>query len=154
MKKIISVLFLALVVSLFSSCIIIDPNSKFTFYFYNDTNTDINDFYLRTTDDEGPYAKYKNKECPVEAGDVESIPNLEKDYYYVFYNVTVVGTDVILCTENCFYLNSDTTFRLKAKNFLSGAPRSAESINTENLEEMRFVLEDSAGNEYSLIESK
>ena len=128
MKKIFSILTLAIVISLFSSCIIVahnDPDPElfyYNFYFFNDTGNDIRDWYL--VDRNGNrYSKvndgYANR-C--DAHEISSIKNLLSRDYYIFYEYEYDHHQI---TTGYFNLNSDTTFRLSNAEITSGRPRNA-----------------------------
>lgn len=122
MKKIISVLLLALTLSLFSSCIIVaDPDAlnqspTYCFYFKNDRNIDIRDFYLE--DRKGNvYSKGNGVDAyGCEAGETLVIKNLERKDYKLFYQY---GYETL--TEfGWFTMDSDKTFVLSEKTLYKG----------------------------------
>lgn len=157
MKKIFSVLLLALTLSLFTGCIFVGDVDyeppKYTLYFFNDTsNKTIYDWFLK--DDDGENHVKSDNYVPVEPGEISSISGLKKDYYQVWfcvYSATNRQSDVYVHTENFVYVDSDTTFKLDTESYVSGRPRSATGV-TEAKDKSNYVLIDSKGNVYPLVQ--
>ena len=127
MKKLFSILALAMIIGLFSSCIIVatsEPEPEpptYTFYFFNDTNDDIRDWYL--IDRKGKIYSKQNDgyACPIDEGEISSKKGLRQKDYLIFYEYEH-GTKN---KTSYFTLDSDTTFRLSNRSITSGKPRSA-----------------------------
>lgn len=127
MKKIFSILTLAIIMSMLSSCIIVANNEPepeplyYNFYFFNDTGVDIRDWYL--IDRNGNKHSKINDGCanPCDAHEISSIRNLLNRDYRIFYEDVHYNQT----TTSYFYLNSDTTFRLSNAEITSGRPRNA-----------------------------
>ena len=149
MKKIISVLLLALTLTLFSSCIIIDI-SKHTMYFYNDTtNQNVYDWYVKDSDGENHLPSTGWNEVP--PGTYDKIENLPEGLYTVWFCVYTGGAgEVYAHTQNYVNLDTDTTFHLSDERCYKGSPRSAVSSEEDNNDE-ELALIDSNGNKYELV---
>lgn len=159
MKKLFSALIILASVLVMSSCVIVasdsTPDPTYTLYFFNDSeNTHIYDWYLK---DDGGHNYEKSKDyVPVKPGEISSISDLHKDYYQVWfcvYSSPNRDTDVYTHTKNFVYLNSDTTFRLASESYRDGRPRSVSS-SIEQSEELKYVLIDSNGNKYPLVQDQ
>ena len=127
MKKIFSILLASMVIGLFSSCILVTPESEttYSFYFFNNTNNDVKDWML--IDKYGnTYSKYDDGyACPIESGEISSIKDIkERDYY--LYCIYDEWPGYSTYTSGYFELDGDTTFKLHEKSFYEGKPRSAE----------------------------
>ena len=122
MKKIISVLLLALTLSLFSSCIIIGdpdvftPSYTYSFYFKNDTTRDIRDFYLEDRSG-NTYSKGNGVNAySCEAGETLVIKNLDKKDYKLYYQY---GYET-LKEFGWFTMDSDKTYVLSEDSLYKG----------------------------------
>lgn len=126
MKKIFYILITALVISLFSSCIIVATPEEptYTFYFFNNDDYDIRDFYLE--DEYGnTYSKKDDGYAePVDVGEISSIKNLKAKEYRLYYQRKYSGQEFY---TGYFYLDSDATYKVREKDIYSGKPRSAAS---------------------------
>lgn len=108
MKKITTIIMLALTAVLLSSCVInVTPESTHSFYFYNDTNMDIRDWYL--LDKDGKIYSVHKDGCaePVGIGRYSHISGLKTKYYKVFYEYVNYAS----YTSGFFDITSDATFK-------------------------------------------
>ena len=129
MKKIFPILLVTMILGLFSSCILITPESEETyrFYFFNNSEYEIRDWYL--IDRSGnTYSKYNDGyACSIDSGEISSIKDLKKqDYklYYEYYRSSHINS----CETDYIEIYSDTTYKFKEDAFYDGAPRSAETV--------------------------
>ena len=121
MKKIISVLILFAAVFMMSSCIIVagdtdDEPSTYSFYFKNDTNKDIRDFYLEDRNG-NKYTKGNGVNAyDCAAGETLVIKNLSvKDYILIYQYNYETPTEF-----GWFKMDSDKTFSLYEKCLYKG----------------------------------
>lgn len=133
MKKIISVLILLASVMMLSGCfwVINDDEDysyqKYNFYFYNDSDYKIRDWYLEDVN-HNQYSRVNDGYAnPIESGELHTIKDLRKRDYRVFYEYLDAKDDKHQYYSNYFTLSSDTTFKVSDKHFHDGRPRSAES---------------------------
>ena len=148
MKKIISVLLLALSLTVLSSCIIINTPTH-TMYFYNNTSTKVYDWFLKDSDGDNHLPSEGWNEVP--AYKYDKMTGLSEDYYTVWFCLLTTGNkDYYVHTENSFHIDSDTTFYLKTETCSNGSPRSANSTDSDTNDE-ELVLIDSNGNQYKLV---
>ena len=124
MKKIISVLFLAFTLTLFSSCIILTNDfSEHTLTFKNDlqkkSSNNIFDWYVRDEDD-NLYIVKEDVNAPIASGGYSSSIELKTGTYYIYFtfedNTDRTRPHTFWRTEK-FYLNSDKVFRLTSDSF-------------------------------------
>ena len=147
MKKIFSILLLSMILGLFSSCIIV-PEDRYTFTFYNDTQTYIYDWYLKNKYDIN--FTMSSDYCDVPPGYYSSMSDLREDEYQVYYCLlSNVKQDVYVCSEYFFRVNKDCTYYLSQDDCWAGGPRSAVTSANENIEP-NYILMDSDGNKYPL----
>lgn len=108
MKKIATIIMITLTAILLSSCVInVTPESTHSFYFYNDTNMDIRDWYLLDKDGK-IYSVHKDGYAePVAAGRYSHISGLKSKLYQVYYEYEN-GTEH---KTGWFDINSDATFK-------------------------------------------
>ena len=149
MKKLIPLLLLLASILTLSGCVVVFDTSKYTMFFENDTETQIDDWYLKDV------AKHKYTGSiyyyGVEPGETSSIDNLPQNFYRVYFGISSGGNDYYVHTENYVYLDSDTTFKLHNQSFHTTFIRSASSAESTDIENEKLVLIDSAGNEYALV---
>ena len=130
MKKLFSILALAMVISLFSSCIIVatedKPDPTYSFYFFNNTDYEVRDWYLLDRKN-NMYTKYDdNYACEIRSREISSISGLHERDYRVFYEYyDGIGRKHQEYTDY-FELKSHTTYKLYENSFYEGKPRSAE----------------------------
>ena len=127
MKKIVPLFFILFISMLFSSCIYIGdlpPEETYTFYFFNNTDMDIDDFWLEDRYGNRYYKINDGYACPVDSGEIQSIKQLRKKDYRVYF-LKSNGKDYL---SGYTTIDSDTTFKALDKNFYTGAPRTAEAI--------------------------
>ena len=108
MKKIATIIMITLTAILLSGCVInYVPETTHTFYFYNNSNMNIRDWYL--LDRDGKMYSVHNDGCaePVEAGKYSRISGLRSKYYQVFYEYE----NRTQHTTGFFDINSDATFK-------------------------------------------
>ena len=151
MKKIISVLLLALTLSLFSSCIIVGDDSIFTpvskhdITCYNDTSKIIYDWCVKKDDD----STYVNDEenCEIKPQKRDTIKNLNQGYYKLCFSFKdKIKLNPYDYQESDYtYLDEDVEFSIAERTFYS---RSASSPDLENLETQYVVIIN--GKEYPL----
>ena len=127
MKRILPVLSILIITLFLSSCILIAKpieEETYTFYFFNDTNKDVRDWYL--IDEYGnEYSKIDDGlACPIDSGEIQSIKKLKKRLYQVYYEYYDRESHYTSYSP----LDSDTTFRLSDLTFYVGAPRTAEAV--------------------------
>lgn len=147
MKKIFPVLLLSMILGVFSSCIIVPPE-RYIFTFYNNTPSDIYDWYLK--DEYDTNYTLSDEYCRVPAGHYSSMSDLYEKDYQVWYCVYTTGNqDVYLYSQNFFHVNKDCTFYLAEGDCWAGSPRSAITTDTKTFES-NYVLMDSNGNKYPL----
>ena len=148
MKKLFSILALAMVIGLFSSCIIVataeEPSPPtYSITFCNEYNDDVIDWYAKNKD--GKRFAKSDHYVGVRRDDTSKLKGLRKDYYKVlfsFFPDDYYETGLI-------YLNENVSFILKTKN--SGSfTRSAMDSGSSNSE---YILVDSNGKEYTLTKS-
>ena len=150
MKKLFSILALAMIIGLFSSCIIVataeeEPSPPtYSITFCNDYDDDVIDWYVKN-DDGKRFAKSENF-VVVRCDDTSKLKGLRKDYYKVLF--AFIPNDYYETTY--IYLNENVDFILRKKNDWSFDSRSAVNTNSSGTE---YVLVDSNGNEYPLIKS-
>ena len=147
MKKIFPVFLLTAIICLFSGCVLVVP--EYTMYFCNDTDNTVYDWYLKN--DNGTKYIISEDYCVVPPKHYSSKSGLPEDYYQVWFCIfSAGGRDVYYYSENFVHLDSDTTYYLKLDDFYAGGP--SWSINSLNgiIEEPKFTLVDSQGNEYLL----
>lgn len=154
MKKLFPILALSMIIGLFSSCIINFESSKYTMYFDNDTSTQyIYDWYVKDSNNHN--YTISSEYCPVPPGEYSSISGLSEGNYQVWfciYSNPRRDTDVYMHPESFVHVDADVTFSLYDESYTYGRARSA--ANGEETEESRFVLIDSKGNRYPLVETK
>lgn len=124
MKKLFSILALAMVIGVFSSCVIVtheESTPTYTFYFFNNDDYDIRDWYL--IDKSGnEYSKHSDGYAePVNEGEISSIKDLKPRLYKVYYEYKNGESHT---TPYCD-LNSDITYKVYEDDFYKGKPRSA-----------------------------
>lgn len=128
MKKIFSILLLALTLSLFTGCFFIVPESEeepatYSFYFKNDTSKYIRDFYLEDRNGNN-YSKINDgKANPCERGETLLINNLQRRDYRVFYEYTYDDREpktYYQYTSDYFNLNSDKTYKVSSDEIYIG----------------------------------
>lgn len=147
MKKIFPILLLSMILGVFSSCIIIPPD-RYTFNFYNDTPSDIYDWFLKDRYDTN--YTLSSTWCPVPAGHYSSMTDLYEKDYQVYFCIFTTGTkEVYSYSENFFHVDKDCTYYLSSDSCFSGSPRSAILSDNETVEP-NYVLIDSNGNKYPL----
>ena len=124
MKKIISVLFLAFTLTLFSSCIILTNDfSEHTLTFKNDlqkkSSNNIFDWYVRD-EDNNLYIVNEDENEPISSGGYSSSIKLKTGTYYIYFtfedNTDTTRPQTFWQTEE-IYLNSDKVFRLTSASF-------------------------------------
>ena len=154
MKKLFSILALAMVIGVFSSCVIVTHEEPtYTVYFNNDTPSHVYDWYLKH--------KYGNRHaasddyCDIKAYRYDSISGIkEGDYKFFFCFLSTIKNDYYIAfpeEESTFYhINKDVTFYLSEQTPYNGTPRSAVGSDDtyENLDNL--VIKDSEGNVYPL----
>ena len=149
MKKIISVLLLALTLSLFSSCIIIEDTSKYDITLLNNTGENITDWCVKSKDGER-YEK-DDKNCPVRAGSRDTITDIPKGYYSVCFSFAVKyqlkPDDYEI--SNLVYLDEDTVFKLATRKFYSYRSVSSTDLDDENSQYVLIIN----GEEYPLVKT-
>lgn len=125
MKKLFPVLLLAMIIGLFSSCIIVtnqdDSETTYTFYFFNNTNEIIRDWYLIDRNDHIYSVHGDGFAEEVKKGNISSIEGLKARDYKVFYEYENSGS----YTSGFFSIRQDSTFKVSENNCYSGVPRSA-----------------------------
>ncbi len=153
MKKILSIIALAITAIMLSSCVVhvnaetVEPPT-YRIYFYNDTAKQfIFDWYVE--DEDGGNYELSDEYREIECGEYDYIDGLEKDYYRVVFCISSDYSEDWYVRSNLVFVNSDTTFRLSDKHYYDGKPRSALSSETSS-EETDLVLIDSNGNEYPI----
>lgn len=154
MKKLLTILLAAVTTLILSGCVINLSNlsnlntTTHTMYFYNDTDQDVHDWYLK--DSSGDNYEISDDYCEVSPSSYSSISGLHTNYYQVWFCIYKgAKTDVYMHTDNYVHVDSDTTFRLSTESYYTGKPRSA-APNAEG-DETKFVLVDSNGNKYELV---
>ena len=149
MKKIISVLLLALTLTLFSSCIIIEDTSKYDITLLNNTDENITDWCVKSKDGER-YEK-DDKNCPVRAGSRDTITDIPKGYYSVCFSFEVKNQlqpeDYEIST--LVYLDEDVVFRLATRKFYSYRSASSTDLSEAN---PQYILTIN-GKEYPLVKT-
>lgn len=150
MKKIISVLLLALTLTLFSSCIIIEDTSKYDITLLNNTTDEnITDWCVKSKDGER-YEK-DDKNCPIRAGSRDTITDIPKGYYSVCFSFEVKNQlqpeDYEIST--LVYLDEDVVFRLGSRRFYSYRSADSTDLNEEN---PQYILTIN-GKEYPLVKT-
>lgn len=143
MKKLISIMLIALSVIMLSSCIIVANNNEpptYSMTFYNDTKSHVYDWYLKDKDGAN-YAKSDNY-CEVPRGDHSTKSGLrERDYQIWFCLLSTRTTDVYAYTRNYTHLSQDQRFYLSDESFYS---RSAAGSSDDNAEP-EYVLRTADG---------
>ncbi len=147
MKKIVSVLLLALTLSLFSSCIILGDSffSKYSITCYNDTLKPITDWCVKKGDDK----TFANSEynCKIKSGAKDSINDLSYGYYSIcisFKNKSQLHPDDYEQT-NEILLDEDVEFSVAERTYYS---RSASGSGNEEPQTQYVVIVN--GKEYPL----
>lgn len=129
MKKLFSILALSMVIGLFSSCVIVtheETTPTYTFYFFNNSDYDIRDWYLLDKSGD-PYYKHNDGYAePVNEREISSIKDLKPGLYKVYYEYKNGSSHT---TSYCDF-TSDVTYKVYEDDFYKGKPRSAAS--TEN----------------------
>ena len=117
MKKIATIIMITLTAILLSSCVInVTPESTHSFYFYNDTDRDIRDWYL-IDEDKNIYSVHKDGYAEaVSAGRYSHISGLKTKYYRVFYETIYYES----YKSDFFYIDSDATFKPSNKKCYTG----------------------------------
>ena len=153
MKKIVSVLMIAFIATLLSSCVVVAVDSpRYTMYFYNDTASQyIYDWYVEDADgnnylpDTEPIDGYYEVDC----GEYDWVSNLPRGNYRIVFCIYAGRTADYYLTSDYEYIDEDMSFRLRNEVFYEGKWRSAGNSGTEE-EETQLVLVDSKGNKYPL----
>lgn len=147
MKKIISVLLLALTLTLFSSCIIVNDDifSKYEIECYNNTYDTITDWCVKKGDD----ITYANSDynCEIKPGKTDTISNLYRGYYSIcisFEEKKQLHPDDYEQTDE-IYLDENVTFNVARRKYYS---RSASASDQEDSEAQYVVIVN--GKEYPL----
>ena len=157
MKKLIPLLSLTFLIGLFSSCILAVDTSKLGNSGSKTTKTrfDItcrNNTYVKITDwgvqdkDGNNYVK-DDDECPIPAGSSDTITDLKKDLYKLFFTFEVKQQlqEEDYEITNFIELNEDVTFDIARRKYY----RAAENAVSDYEEE--YVLICSNGKEYPLV---
>ena len=152
MKKLFPVLLLAMIIGLFSSCIIVtnDTSSTHRIKCYNDTIKPITDWCVKHVDSNGTDYTYANSEenCTIASGASDEIRDLKTGYYSIcitFVQTTALHPDDYEQT-NEIYLNKDVTFDVAERKFYA---RSAVADKQDNAE-TQYIIRLSTGEEYPL----
>lgn len=144
MKKLIPILSLAFIISLFSSCVFLVPD-KYSITFNNYTTFDVDDWYVKNDDNK----QFILSEYSVKVKKLNghsTISGLWKDYYEVLFSID----SVTYYSSDYVYLDSDTDFNLitvQSYTFTT-ADRAASTTTSEESTTLKLV--DSKGNEYPL----
>lgn len=144
-KTFLSVLIIAMTLTMLSSCIINVNHGTYKMYFDNNTNIDVDDWYVKDSDGDN-HVKTKNYN-PVEAGERKSISDLPEDLYQVWYCYSLSNYDFYFHT-NYVDLDEDTVYKLRQDKFVSA--RNAANTGAES-EETVLVLESSDGKEIEVV---
>ncbi len=158
MKKLISLLLIAITAITLSSCVIVtnDTPVTYTMYFNNNTDTQyIYDWYVK--DRAGHQYVLSDEYCRVPQGCTSSISGLRAGDYQVWFciysNPNRSKSDVYIDLGTFVYVNSDVTFNLYEEDYTIGRPyRSALEENESNSK--KLVIVDSNGNKYELLNDK
>ena len=133
MKKFFSTILLLSAVLMFSSCIIYtnDDDTHYTpptydFYFNNNSNYDVRDFYLEDRNGNKHSKINDGFACSVSKHEIQSITGLQRGEYRLYYEYYDSLENLHKYYTNYIDLNSDTTYKLKEDDFISGTPRSAQ----------------------------
>ena len=129
-----------------SSCVINVRSGYHKMYFYNNTDFDVDDWYVKNPDGE-KFAKRTYESVPVDAWETSSISNLPEDDYQVWWRYSVGYTDIFLHSLGFVELEEDTTFKLKTKSFV----KARNTASTDMNEEGTLVLETSDGTEIEVV---
>ena len=146
MKKLFSILALAMVIGVFSSCVIVaHEEPTYTLYFTNDTQSYVYDWFLKDKNDKN-YAKSSDY-CEIPSGRTASKSGLDKKDYQVWFCLLSTRTeDVYLYTKNFVYLDGDTVFYLSDLSFHYRSLATYENQTGEH----KYVLTTSTGEELEL----
>ncbi len=157
MKKLFPVLLLAMIIGLFSSCIIVtNDTAKHTITLRNnledDEDNDIFDWYAKNMSDQ----KFAISSTPVGVssdGGVSRLRDIPQDYYkviFTFDDTTDNNDNDTYYVSNKFYLDSDKDFILEGRHSsYTATVRSA--TGTENtVTEKEYQIVDSEGNIFPL----
>ena len=149
MKKITTIIMLALTALMLSSCVINLEPVTHTMYFQNDSRTQhVYDWYVKDSD--GTKYVISKDYCAVPCNSTSAISGLyTKDYQVWFCIYSGIRSDVYTHSAGFVRLDSDTTFSLSSVSYYGGKPRSAEGTIEDA--ESDFVLIDSNGNKYELV---
>ena len=150
MKKILSILFLALTLTLFNSCLFLLPDSfnytpKYDITCQNDTQKTITDWCVKKSDD----STFANSEYArqIKPGRSDTISSLSPGYYslcFSFMEKTKLQPSDYEQTD-AIYLDEDVVFSVAKRGFYG---RAAESTSDENAEAQYVVIIN--GKEYPL----
>ena len=148
MKKLFSILALAMVIGVFSSCVIVTHEEPtYTVYFDNDTPSYVYDWYLKDKDGKNKVHN-DNEYREIAAYQYDRLSGIEEyDYKFYFCLLSTRIADYYLCTPNYYHIDRDVTFYLSEQTPYNGRPRSAASPEEDFT---NLVLRDSDGNEYPL----
>ena len=159
MKKLFSILALAMVIGVFSSCVIVTHEEPtYTITFYNDlpdsSRNDIFDWYAKN--DAGKNFAVSSHATHVSSGGGSSkLRSLPKDYYSVIFTLddtTDSYGGAVYYESELFYLDRDRECTVKevSRDYIVTV-RSANNIVEEKKElEKGFQIVDSVGNVYLL----
>ena len=142
-KTFLSILLIAVAATMLSSCVINIRTHYHKMYFYNNTSVDVDDWYVKDSDDEN-HVKSSGY-VPVDAGEKSSISNLPEDYYQVWWCYSLGSLDFYY-HSNYVDLDEDLTFKLRSMTF-----HGRNAASTDMNEEGNFVLETSDGTEIEVV---
>ncbi len=156
MKKLFSILSIAMLISFFSGCIIVNTETtpKYTITFYNElqsTNSnDVFDWYAKNSS--GNNFVVSSSPTRVSSGGGNSkLRDVPKDTYriiFTFDDTTDYNDNDTFYESDSFYLDEDKDFILQTSTSYTGTIRSAGDKRVENNREFQIV--DSDGNVYPL----
>lgn len=151
MKKILPLLVLTGILTLFTSCVYVGPvyHETYDFTFNNNTIWNVYDWYLKDSDGHN-HSKNGDRYNKVSALSKSTYHDLYKDYYTVifsyesrpdFFDYYASAYDV--------YLNTDTEYKLLQDDFYE--KRAAVVSGEEVVNEPNFYLVDSEGNRIEMV---
>ncbi len=156
MKKLFSILSIAMLISFFSGCVIVttETNPKYNITFYNElpssNSNDVFDWYAKNRS--GNNFVVSSTPTRVSSGSgrstLRNVPRNDYKVVFTFDDTTDSNNNDIFYESDFFYLNEDKDFILQSRESITGTIRSVGVETVENNSEFQIV--DSDGNVYPL----